>query len=300
MSRLDDIDLQSKTEVLLEALPYFQRFGGSVFVVKIGGSFLEEPGATERVAIDVAFLSTVGIHVVLVHGGGKAISRAMEEAAIEPVFSNGMRVTDAATVGLVEKTLNGVINQGIVDKLETIGAAGVGVFGQSVFSCEKLCHDSAGNPVDLGFVGKINSVTTTEVETLLKAGKLPVVSPVGIDDTGHFYNINADVAASHLAIALSARRLVYLCDVPGLMKDPSDPATLISTLRMGEVQSLKDSGVIGSGMMPKVDSAQRAILGGVHRTHFIDGKLPHSLLLEIFTDKGIGTEIVQDDPSSEA
>lgn len=298
MSPSEPFDLQAKTEVLLEALPYFQRFRGSVFVVKIGGSFLEEPGATERVATDVAFLSTVGIHVVLVHGGGKAISRAMEEAAIEPVFRNGMRVTDAATVSLVEKTLNGVINAGIVDKLRAIGAVPEGVYGQTVFTCQKLSHDGAGNAVDLGFVGEIKAVTSSEIEAFLNAGKLPVVSPVGTDETGQFYNVNADVAASHLAIALSARRLVYLCDVPGLMKDPSDPASLISTLRTGEVQTLKESGVIGSGMMPKVDSAQRAILGGVHRTHFIDGKLPHSLLLEIFTDKGIGTEIVHDDPSS--
>lgn len=298
MDKLHAIDLQTKTEVLLEALPYLQRFRASVFVVKIGGSFLEEPGATERVATDVAFLSTVGIHVVLVHGGGKAISRAMSEAAIKPVFRNGLRVTDAVTVAIVEKTLNGEINRGIVEKLRLIGAASVGVCGQNVFSCEKLSRDSGGNPVDLGFVGEISAVTTDEIEQLLQAGSLPVVSPVGIDQMGQFYNVNADVAASHLAIALQARRLVYLCDVPGLMKDPGDPASLISTLRTGEVQSLKDSGVIGSGMMPKVDSAQRALLGGVHRTHFIDGKLPHSLLLEIFTHQGIGTEIVHDDPDS--
>ena len=298
MPTISDLDSQSKTEVLLEALPYFQRFRGSVFVVKIGGSFLEEPGATERVATDVAFLSTVGIHVVLVHGGGKAISRAMEEAAIEPVFKNGMRVTDAATVSLVEKTLNGVINLGIVEKLGAIGATGVGVYGQSVFCCEKLTTDSDGKAVDLGFVGEIVSVEANNILMLLADGKLPVVSPVGVDASGQYYNINADVAASHLAIALQARRLVYLCDVPGLMKNPRDPATLISTLRISDVQPLKEQGVIGSGMMPKVDSAQRAILGGVHRTHFIDGKLPHSLLLEIFTHKGIGTEIVQDKPAS--
>ncbi|MFP4282889.1 MAG: acetylglutamate kinase [Opitutales bacterium] len=287
-------DIHAKAEVLLEALPYFQRFQGSVFVVKVGGSFLEAPGALDRVATDVAFLATVGIRVVVVHGGGKAISRAMAEAAIEPVFRGGLRVTDAQTVAIVEKTLNGVINREIVDKVAAAGAPSTGVFGQEAFTCTRLAQDAAGHPVDLGFVGEVCEVSTREVEAVFEKGGVPVVSPVAQDRSGQFYNVNADVAAAHLAIALQARRLVYLCDVPGLMRDPKDHATLISTLKSSEVDTLKATGVIGSGMMPKVDSALQAIRRGVHRAHFIDGQLAHSILLEIFTDKGIGTEIVHD------
>ena len=291
MADLDDI--QAKAEVLLEALPYFQNFHDSIFVVKIGGSFLEEEGALERVATDVVFLATVGIRVVLVHGGGKAISRAMSDAKIEPVFRHGMRVTDKATVSIVEETLNGVINRDITETIASLGGTARGVFGQSVFKCTKLAKDADGNPIDLGFVGEVNAVDAMNVQAILQTGGIPVVSPVARDTLGQYYNVNADVAASHLAIALEARRLVYLCDVPGLMRDPKDRSTLISTLAAHEVKDLKSTGVIGSGMMPKVDSAMRAIQSGVHRTHFIDGRLPHSLLLEIFTDKGIGTEIVK-------
>lgn len=290
------LDVHMKTEVLLEALPYFQRFHESVFVVKIGGSFLEEEGALQRVATDVVFLATVGIRVVLVHGGGKAISRAMTEAKIDPVFRNGMRVTDKATVTIVEKTLNGVINREIVDHIKALGGNGEGVFGQSVFKCRQLAVDGEGQPIDLGFVGEVKAVDAMNVQAILETGRIPVVSPVARDNEGQYYNVNADVAASHLAVSLQARRLVYLCDVPGLMRDPSDRSTLISTLGTDEISDLKRSGVIGSGMMPKVDSAMGAIKNGVHRVHFIDGRLPHSLLLEIFTDKGIGTEIVHSEP----
>jgi acetylglutamate kinase len=286
-------DIQAKAEVLLEALPYFQNFHESIFVVKIGGSFLEEEGAVQRVATDVVFLATVGIRVVLVHGGGKAISRAMAEAKIEPVFRQGMRVTDGATMAIVEETLNGIINREIVETIEALGGRARSVFGQSVFKCLKLARDAEGQPLDLGFVGEVNAVDAMNVQAILQTGGIPVVSPVARDREGQYYNVNADVAASHLAVALQARRLVFLCDVPGLMRDPKDPSSLISTLATREVKPLKEAGVIGSGMMPKVDSAIQAIRNGVHRAHFIDGRLPHSLLLEIFTDKGIGTEIVK-------
>lgn len=288
----EKFDVYAKAEVLLEALPYFQRFHDSIFVVKIGGSFLEEEGALQRVCTDLVFLSTVGIRVVLVHGGGKAISRAMEAAKIAPVFRHGLRVTDQATVTIVEKTLNGTINREIVEQIGALGGLSKGVLGQSVFKCAKLIKDSEGNAVDLGFVGEVRAVDAMSVQAILEIGQIPVVSPVACDNSGQCYNVNADVAASHLAIALEARRLVYLCDVPGLLRDPADRSSLISTLATNEVRELKANGTIGSGMMPKVDSAMQAIRGGVHRAHFIDGRLPHSLLLEIFTDRGIGTEIV--------
>jgi len=287
-----DLNIALKTEVLLEALPYFQQFHGSTFVVKIGGSFLEAPGALERVATDLVFLASVGIKVVVVHGGGKAISRAMEAAAIDPVFKNGLRVTDAKTVSIVEKTLNGTINLGVVEKMQAAKGRPVGVYGQQVLTCEKLTQDSQGNPVDIGFVGEVTRIYREKIQSLLDQGYTPVISPVAMDAAEQLYNVNADVAASHIAGGLLARRLVFLCDVPGLLSDPKNPETLISTLRVGDVDRLVETGVIGTGMMPKVESAINALQKGVHRVHFIDGRVPHSLLLEIFTDKGIGTEIV--------
>ena len=287
-------DLQVKTGVLLEALPYFQRFRGSIFVVKYGGSFMETEQAQKSVALDLVFLATVGIRVVVVHGGGKAITRAMEEAKIKAEFRNGMRVTDAATVHIVEKTLNHVINPEICSHLRTLGGQPGGIRGQEVLRCEKLSVDDEGQTVDLGFVGHVTAVDTAPIEAVLAAGWIPVISPIARDTSGQVYNTNADVAAAHIAGALGARRLVFMSDVPGLLEDPKDPSTLISTLHASDVAGLKARGVIASGMRPKVDSAVGALRKGVKRVHFIDGRVPHSLLLEIFTDQGIGTEIVTD------
>ncbi len=286
------IDLSAKTHVLVEALPYIQQFRGSTFVVKFGGSFMDEPGARAQVATDAVFLAAVGINVVLVHGGGKAISRAMEKAGLQPVFRNGLRVTDGEAVKIVATTLDGETNQSICDSVAEKLGNPLGVAGQSVLKAEKLTHDSDGNPVDLGFVGNITGVDGSRIQRAVEQGYIPVISPTAKDDQGQLYNVNADVAAGHIAAALSARRLVYLCDVPGLLQDPKDPSTLISTLPVGEVEELKKKGVISSGMAPKVDSAVSALSRGVRRVHFIDGRLPHSILLEIFTDKGIGTEVV--------
>lgn len=289
----DQISAAAKAEVLLEALPYLQRFQESIFVIKIGGSFMEQEGALRRVATDLVFLATVGIRVVVVHGGGKAISRAMADARIEPVFRNGLRVTDVRTVSIVEKTLNGEINRGIVDQMTELGGRPSGVIGQSVLRCQRLTRDEAGREVDLGFVGQITDVDDGRIREVLDDGKTPVISPIAVDGEGQYYNINADVAAAHVAMALTARRLVFMSDVPGLLSDPKDPASLISTLPVQEVDPLKAGGVISAGMMPKIDSAVQAIQSGVSRVHFIDGRVPHSLLLEIFTDRGIGTEIVR-------
>lgn len=287
------IDVHAKAAVLLEALPYLQRFQGSVFVVKFGGSFMEAPGALQRVATDLVFLAAVGIRVVVVHGGGKAISRALSEARIESEFRNGLRVTSAESIKIVEQTLNGESNRGIVDQMAALGGHPLGVYGQSVLCCERLSRDEAGNEVDIGFVGRITGVDSDRITGFLEAGHTPVISPIAVDASDQLYNINADVAASHVAMALGARRLVFMSDVPGLLRDANDPASLVSTLRVGEVDALKERGIISAGMMPKVDSAVEAIEAGVSRVHFIDGRVHHSLLLEIFTDQGIGTEIVQ-------
>ncbi|NDV62595.1 acetylglutamate kinase [Puniceicoccales bacterium CK1056] len=287
-----DINIQAKTEVLLEALPYIQTFKGSTFVVKFGGSFMDTERARIGVATDLVFLATVGIHVIVVHGGGPAINKAMSEALIEPVWKNGLRYTDERTVQIVEKTLNENINLSVCENIQIQKGHPIAVKGQDVFRCKRLEEDSDGNPVDLGYVGSITSVESSRLKRYLEQDYMPIVSPIGRDAEGQLYNTNADTAAAHLAAAIGARRLVYLCDVPGLLRDKDDPSSLISSISQEEVPAMKAEGIIGTGMLPKVESAINALTSGVHRVHLIDGTMPHSILLEIFTDKGVGTEIV--------
>ena len=293
---LSRIDPATKAKVLLEALPYVQKFRDSLFVVKYGGSFLDENNLEmqRRVAMDIVFLASVGIRVALVHGGGKAITRALSSNGIQTRFVNGLRYTDETSIQTVEQTLNGEVNDQICKTIEEAGGVPAPTPGQRVFSCQKLEIDSAGNPLDLGFVGSITGVSPFEVKAPLSERRIPVISCIAADDEGHPFNTNADMAAAHLASSLGARRLVYLCDVPGLLHDPRNPSSLISTLPLGDVDGLKASGVIASGMLPKVDGASHAIREGVRRVHFVDATQPHSLLLEIFTHTGIGTEIVLD------
>jgi acetylglutamate kinase len=287
-------EVTAKAKVLLEALPYIQDFRGSTFVVKYGGSFMDDPDPAGRlrVAHDIAFLAAVGINVVVVHGGGKAITKAMELSGLTANFVNGMRVTDAATIAIVKKTLDEVVNKDVCDAISQAAAKPKGLPGDSVLVCQKLTVDDDGNAVDLGFVGEVTEVKAKLIKKEIADGFVPVISPVAEDNDGKPYNINADVAAGRVASALRARRLVYMSDVPGLLSAPPDPASLISTLKISQVDDLKKKGVIDKGMRPKVASAIRALQDGVQRVHFIDGRLPHSLLLEIFTDKGTGTEIV--------
>jgi len=289
-----EAELIKKADVLLEALPYIQRFRGSIFVVKYGGSFMDDPDPAIRaqVASDIVFLASVGIHVVVVHGGGKAITRAMDSAGIKAQFINGLRYTDKESASIVEKTLNQQVNLDICEMIQAKCGKPLGIAGNTLFSCKKLTEDSDGNPVDLGYVGSIDYVRNRLIKRALNQGYTPIISPVGSDDEDNLYNVNADVAAAHVACSLRARRLVYMTDVPGLLSNPEDPSTIISTLRTGEVDKLKSEGVIGKGMLPKVESAIKALQEGVHRVHFVHGRLAHSILLEIFTDKGVGTEIV--------
>jgi acetylglutamate kinase len=291
---MDVAEITAKARVLLEALPYIQDFRGSIFVVKYGGSFMDDPSpeVRNRVAYDIAFLAAVGIHVVVVHGGGKAITKAMAESGLKASFINGMRVTDEATVQIVKRTLDGVVNRDVCSAITLARGKPSGLAGDSVLLCNKLTTDDDGNAVDLGYVGDVTEVRVKVIKKEIAEGLIPVISPVAEGNDGKPYNVNADVAAGRVAAALNARRLVYMSDVPGLLSNPSDPATLISTLKASQVDGLKKTGVIDKGMRPKVASAVRALDEGVQRVHFIDGRLPHSLLLEIFTDKGIGTEIV--------
>jgi acetylglutamate kinase len=287
-------EVTAKAKVLLEALPYIQDFRGSTFVVKYGGSFMDDPdpAVRERVAYDVAFLAAVGINVVVVHGGGKAITRAMEESGLKATFVKGLRVTDEGTIAIVKRTLDEIVNRDVCAAIAAAKGRPKGLPGDSVLVCQKLATDEEGNPLDLGFVGEVAEVKVKLIKKEIADGFIPVISPVAEGYDGKPYNVNADLVAGRVASALRARRLFYLSDVPGLLAEPSDPASLISTLKISQVDELKKKGVIDKGMRPKVASAVRALEEGVQRVHFIDGRLAHSLLLEIFTDKGIGTEIV--------
>jgi acetylglutamate kinase len=284
----------AKAKVLLEALPYIQDFRGSTFVVKYGGSFMDDPDPEmrARVAYDIAFLSGVGINVVVVHGGGKAITRAMEESGLKATFLKGLRVTDEATIAIVKRTLDEVVNRDVCEALARAKARPKGLPGDSVLVCQKLAADEDGAPIDLGYVGDVTEVKVKLIKKEIADGFVPVISPVAEGYDGKPYNVNADVVAGRVASALRARRLFYMSDVPGLLASPPDPASLISTLKISQIEELRKKGVIDKGMRPKVSSAVRALQEGVQRVHFIDGRLAHSLLLEIFTDEGIGTEIV--------
>jgi acetylglutamate kinase len=251
-----------------------------------------DPAVRARVAYDIAFLSAVGINVVVVHGGGKAITRAMEESGLKAKFVKGLRVTDEATIAIVKKTLDEVVNRDVCEALSASNARPKGLPGDTVLVCQRLEVDEDGGAIDLGFVGEVTEVKVKLIKKEIADGFVPVISPVAEGYDGKPYNVNADVVAGKIASALRARRLFYMSDVPGLLSAPPDPESLISTLRTSQVEDLKKSGVIDKGMRPKVASAVRALQEGVQRVHFIDGRLAHSLLLEIFTDKGTGTEIV--------
>jgi acetylglutamate kinase len=287
-------EITAKAKVLLEALPYIQDFRGSTFVVKYGGSFMDDPDPVVRslVAYDIAFLAACGINVVVVHGGGKAITRAMESSGLKATFVNGLRVTDEATVAIVKRTLDEIVNRDVCNAIASAGGKPKGLPGDTVLVCQKLTVDDDGNPVDLGFVGEVTEVKVKLIKREIAEGFVPVISPVAEGYDGKPYNVNADLVAGRVASALHARRLVYMSDVPGLLSAPPDPESLISTLKVSQVDALKAKGIIDKGMRPKVASAIRALQEGVQRVHFIDGRLQHSLLLEIFTDTGIGTEIV--------
>jgi acetylglutamate kinase len=287
-------EVTAKAKVLIEALPYIQDFRGSIFVVKYGGSFMDDPDPAGRIRVahDIAFLAACGINVVVVHGGGKAITKAMESSGLKASFIRGLRVTDEATITVVKKTLDEVVNKDVCEAIAAAKGKPKGLPGDSVLVCQKLIVDDDGNPIDLGFVGDVTEVKVKLIKKEIADGFVPVISPVAEGLDGKPYNINADLAAGRVASALRARRLVYMSDVPGLLSDPKDADSLISTLKTSQVDDLKKKGVIDKGMRPKVQSAIRALEEGVQRVHFIDGRLAHSLLLEIFTDTGIGTEIV--------
>jgi acetylglutamate kinase len=288
-------DLIAKAATLLEALPYIQRFRSQTFVVKYGGSFMDSPDPQVRdgVARDIVFLETVGINPVVVHGGGKAITRATDVAGLKANFIQGMRVTDEATVNVVEQVLSREINPEIVKTINGLGGKARGFSGTEIFTCRKLfLKGPDGEDFDIGFVGEVMGVNTEPLRECIRRSITPVISPTARGEDGKFYNCNADVAAAQAAAALKARRLVFMSDVPGLMRDPKDPNSLISHLQVEEVDRLRKAGVIDKGMIPKASSAVAALKAGVDKVSFVDGRVDHSILLEIFTDAGVGTEVV--------
>jgi len=277
-----------KAAVLTEALPYIQDFRGEAVLVKVGGSVMEVESNLDSLMDDIAFMSAVGMKVVIVHGGGKAISRAIKESGHEPKFVEGQRVTDEPTMETVRRTLNNVVNPDLVRRLQARGANARPLHGNWLFGAKKIERP------DRGYVGEVVKVDSRAVREMLDAGILPVVTPLGtgIDDQ-HLYNINADFAAAALAKDLKVRKFALVSDVPGLLKDPDDPSTLLSTLHLDAVSKLKENGTISGGMLPKIESCEDAIRAGVRKVHLVDGRMAHSLLLEIFTREGVGTEITQ-------
>ena len=291
MSHESDVE---RVEALIEALPFIQAFRGQTFVIKYGGSAMEDEHLVERTLRDVVFLEAVGIKPVLVHGGGKAITSRMREAGIKAKFVNGLRVTDRASMAIVESTLDQVINPMIVNQIVAFDGKAKGISGRNIIHAHRLTPQSGakGQAVDLGLVGEVTHVTLEEVEDTLRQGTMPVISPLGIDSGGTVLNVNADVAAGAVAAGLRAAKLIYISDVRGIMRDQSQADSLIPSVNQDLIAKLIKDEIIEGGMIPKVESAVSALRNGVAKAHFIDGRLAHALLLEVFTNSGIGTEIV--------
>lgn len=281
-----------KANVLNEALPYIQRFQGKIIVVKYGGSAMVDHELKKNVIRDVALLKLVGFRPIIVHGGGKEITKWVNKVGLETNFVNGLRVTDKDTMEVAEMVLNKV-NKGLVSMMEKVGVKAVGISGKdgSLLKVEKKL--SGGK--DIGFVGEVKKVNTELLETLLDSGFVPVICPVGSDDEYHSYNVNADDAACAVASAMEAAKLAFLTDIEGVYRDPLDKSSLISELTVPEAEELLASGNVGGGMLPKIRNCVDAINAGVSRVHILDGRLPHCLLLEFFTNKGVGTAIIGDE-----
>jgi acetylglutamate kinase len=284
-----------KATVLIEALPFIQQFRGDTVVVKFGGSIMESEEGYSRILQDIAFMECVGLRPVLVHGGGKAISRAMKASGIAPNFVHGLRVTDEKTIRVVEEVLNHEVNPHLSEIIQQFHGKARGIHGEDIIRVEKLVDTDpeTNEPLDWGYVGKVDRVDIEPIQAYLRSDIVPVITPLGKGPDGKLYNINADDAATAIACALNARKLVFLTDVPGLLRDPEDRASLISSLHLNEVAELMDRGVISGGMLPKIKGMVGAVQSGIKKVHIIDASMPHSLLLELFTTEGVGTEITE-------
>jgi acetylglutamate kinase len=278
-----------KSEVLIEALPYIRKFFGKTIVIKYGGAAVEAKGIETSILDDIIFMNYAGMHPIIVHGGGPFISKMMKRSGIEPKFIQGRRVTDNYSIHIIDKAL-GTINKKIVSTLKSMGSKAFGMSGREngMIKVRKLKCE-----YDLGYVGEVTSVDTTVVKRLTRDSIIPVIYPLGIGRDGHTYNVNADDVASSLAMALKAEKFVLLTNVNGIMKDKDDPETLYNTIKASEVERLISKNIINAGMIPKARACINATKGGVKKAHILNASVPHALLLEIFTDRGIGTEIVK-------
>lgn len=281
-----------KANVLIEALPYIQRFNRKIIVVKYGGSAMVDEELKKNVIKDVTLLKLVGFKPIIVHGGGKEISKWVEKSGMEAKFVNGLRVTDEATMEIAEMVL-GKVGKSLVTMVEELGVKAISISGKDgkLLKCEK----KLSNGEDIGYVGNVTEVNPGIIYDLIEKDYLPIVCPIGLDDEFNSYNINADDAACAIARAVSAEKLAFLTDIEGVYKDPADESTLISELRISEAHKLIEEGHIGGGMLPKLNNCIDAIDNGVSRVHILDGRIPHCLLLEIFTNRGIGTAILSND-----
>ncbi len=288
-----------KADALIEALGYIRKFHGRFTVIKLGGSVMEEPEALRALLVDIVFMQTVGMRPVVVHGGGKAISVAMERAGLEPRFVQGRRYTDEATLEIVARVLAEEINTDMVRHINKFGGRASGLHHKTVqclYGRRLTLPDEDGGAIDLGRVGEVTEVEVPPIENLCLAGVVPVLPSLAEDDDGALLNVNADTAAAAVAMALKADKLVFLTDTPGILRDRHEPQSLIRSLTPVECRRLIDSGVIDKGMIPKVEACLTSLEAGVKKIHIIDGRLRHSLLLEMYTDTGIGTEIVLNEP----
>ncbi len=287
IERISEADAM-RVQVLSEALPYIQQFAGKTIVIKYGGAAMKDSSLKDKVIRDIVFMACVGLRPVVVHGGGPEINMWLDRLGIEPQFKNGLRVTDAATMDVVEMVLVGRVNKEIVALINKAGGSAVGLCGIDGDLIRARPADEEG----VGFVGEVTSVDTSIINSLVNSGHIPVVSSVAADENGQSYNINADTVAGELAAALGAEKMILLTDTAGILRDFTDKSTLIHKLDIQEARGLMESGVVSGGMIPKVNCCVRSLAQGVRAAHIIDGRLPHALLLEIFTDLGIGSMIV--------
>ncbi|MFH1905443.1 MAG: acetylglutamate kinase [bacterium] len=282
--------LIEKAKVLIEALPYIKKFHGKKIVIKYGGSAMEHEEIKKAVMQDIVFMKYVGMNPIIIHGGGNAITEALKKMGKKSQFVDGLRVTDKETIQVVEQVLVEKVNKEIVSLINESGGNALGINGksESLIMATKLEAN-----MGLGFVGQIIKIQPEKLDELCNQGIIPVIAPLGLGKNGETYNINADTAASEIAAALRAEKLVLLTDVPGILKDKSDAESIMSTLKVSEIKVLKKRGVVTGGMIPKIHACEKALKAGVKKSHIIDGRILHSLLLEIFTDKGIGTELIE-------
>jgi len=282
-----------KAAVLLEAMPYIQKFKGSIVVIKFGGSVLENLELSKQALRDIVFLELVGIKPVIVHGGGKEISAELEKLAIPVQFIKGQRYTCKKTIKVVDDVLHNIINPRIVSTIEANGGKAVKLSGKNVLVGHKFEPSEETDFADLGFVGEVHNVNSKEIKSIIKDNIIPVITPLALGEDGKtVFNINADIAAAKVAENLQANKLVFISDVPGVLMNPKDESTLISTIYSNEIDAYIKDGIISGGMIPKIRSAQKALNAGANKVHMIDGRVKHSILLEIFTDSGIGTQIL--------